>query len=125
MNKTKAALPVLSPERQIDERIARELFGGPTENVDWWWWSTAEYPIGAYQTVPDGGEAILYGGPYFSTEIAAAWRVVDVLAASWTFSLSQTDDCRWGCSVGGESFVEGTAPLAICQAALHFAGNFA
>lgn len=89
----------------LDAEVARRVMGDQTDRqID-----------GRWRLV--GGKSVR---PY-TTDIAAAWQVVNTVAMSWAFSLEQTIDCRWQCTLGSESFVEDTAPLAICRAALYFA----
>jgi ABA sandwich protein len=59
----------------------------------------------------------IHDGPHYSTDIAAAWSVVEKLAKPlkvvWTGKV-------WVCEIFGEPYSEeaGTAPLAICRAVI-------
>jgi hypothetical protein len=88
----------------LDAEIARRVMGDqPDRQVNGRWRLVGGKPVRPY-----------------TTDIAAAWQVVGVISMTWAFSLDQTIDMRWQCTLGGESFIEDTAPLAICKAALHF-----
>lgn len=60
------------------------------------------------------------GIPRYSTDIAAAWEVVEKLRH--LDPILSTDRCEWECGFGegptGHSAYAPTAPLAICRAAL-------
>lgn len=74
-------------DRQLDEQIARRVFGGPFERVEWWWWSTADWPMGPLykkDEIPESAKPLLYAGPHFSTRIEAAWLIVEHLRDLWT-----------------------------------------
>lgn len=58
--------------------------------------------------------------PSFSTDIAAAWNVVERLKDRY-FLLQYYGD-GWDCQIGGTSRTGNTVPLAICLAALKAVG---
>jgi hypothetical protein len=67
--------------------------------------------------------------PHYSTDIAAAWTVAEKLMEShFMLSLAVSHESGWGCIVWGpqgarnEIDFAGTAPLAICCAALAAVG---
>ena len=75
--------------RELDEEIARKVFGGPFEHVEWWWWNTADWPIGPLykqDEIPDRALPLIYAGPHFSTDIRAAWMVVERCTALTPFA---------------------------------------
>ncbi len=126
----------------IDEMPAgRELDALVSEKVMGWVWIAFEiahttdvvrrpYPGDSWDVQhgrrADFTEPIAYGWdsnlPHYSTDIAAAWRVVDRRKGEYTFILSynQHEHTWWVCfdPVNHYEARADTAPLAICRAAL-------
>jgi hypothetical protein len=105
--------------RGMDTRVAAEIFGGRAGRPHWYWSRRSSLDT----------EADLYGGPRFSTSIAAAWELIDRLtspvAPTSTYRKVHLDldfskarcviDTPEGLRV--EAGAQ-TVPLAICRAAL-------
>ena len=105
--------------RELDALVAEKVFGVPHGDC--------------FDTY--GGKRCVkhdeYGGPQcYSTDIAAAWEVVEKLIAlgywfdvAWNGESAQVDlDCKVPTRMGWDRVVDGltasTVPLAICRAAL-------
>ena len=74
-----------------------------------------------YQKPTDHGVEVLYDLPHYSTEIAAAWEVVEKMREKYGFLL--TDETPWIAELIDCDFLRitgeaETAPLAICRASL-------
>jgi len=99
--------------REVDYRIAREVFGWSAEEVDAVRWCEAGSLVDCANTTREL--------PRFSTDIAAAWLVVDAVnrqSGDTLFSVARVRG-DWGCRLGGTVAVcHPTAAVAICQAAL-------
>ena len=131
-------------DQEIDERIAREVFGwwlaDDSQGISCWRaWSDPEtktWPIHA-SVVLRGvwGPNVRYmsGLPYFSRDMAAAWCVVEKLAESgWTDFMVQDVGCEYS-TVTLRSPINleqhavwqmgKTVPEAICKAALRVMGK--
>jgi hypothetical protein len=63
------ARPWLDADRAFNERVARVVFGPPSQYPRWWWFNATGIPLDEH--------AALYAGPKFGQEIAAAWMVVE------------------------------------------------
>ena len=99
--------------REVDYQIARELFGWSAEEVDAVRWCEAGSVVDCANTTREL--------PRYSTDIAAAWLVVDAASRQSGDTLFSVARVRgdWGCRLGGTVAVcNPTAPVAICQAAL-------
>ena len=91
--------------RELDALIAEKVMG----------WRLQAEPYTCWN-LPDGDQRIYT--PNFSTDIAAAWRVVEKMRSP-DFRLNREGD--WVCCFGGTVAFCGdgdTAALAICRAAL-------
>ena len=100
---TKDEIMNMPAGREMDTLIAKSIFGNVKKSWDW------EFTL-----------------PSYSTDISAAWRVVEKMSdAGSIFSVfisqSYTSD-GWGVTIENAfvryDVVAGTAPLAICRAAL-------
>lgn len=60
-------------DRALDALVAEKIFGGPQRNVQWYWWKNSTPPLAI--------DPPLYAGPHFSSDIAAAWQLIEHLAA--------------------------------------------
>ena len=104
-----------NPGRDLDEEIAERVLGWqrPTREFQPWDMMPKEHP-GCCLCTP-------FEVPHFSTEMAAAWRVVDAFASKgWYVEVQHVDTHRdkWRAHFGAWSVATDTAPLAICRAAL-------
>ena len=111
----------MQPGRELDVLVARHVFGGPEGRPDWWMWR---------KSTPH------WGGPDFSTDIAAAWQVVlmltredgphnlilrlEVLAPDACVARFQRSREQTVGEAGTGAML--TAPHAICLAALRAVG---
>jgi hypothetical protein len=103
----------LPPGRELDALVAEKVLGWPA--------ARDAKAIGEAGYWTAGDERFIHGLPAFSTDIAAAWEVVEKLIASdeWPeFSLEYEATLKW--SVG--DCYGATAPHAICLAALKAMG---
>src|SRR5438128_1338638 len=87
---------LLPAGRGMDARVAAEIFGGRAGRPQWYWSRRSSLDT----------EADLYGGPRFSTSIAAAWELIDRLtspvaptSAYWTVHLD-LDVSKARCVIG-------------------------
>jgi hypothetical protein len=124
--------------RELDELIAEKVMGGVPRHPEWYWLRSGVAPETPDLPTPKGQSAI-YCGPAFSTDIAAAWEVVEWMRARWaklpnaergepdTWQFHDFADEGWRASVvwlhHDAPIVEvdeiaPTLPLAICRAAL-------
>ena len=111
--------------RELDELIAEKIMGDKQNNVDWYWWNGTNLDKAAG----------VYAGPFFSTDIAAAWQVVEKLFSKCDLSCKVVfiQDGQVGIkfftSLAGDNIwtverevlstvVADTLPFAICLAAL-------
>lgn len=103
------------PGRELDALMAEKVMG--------WTWSDADA-----EWIDRGNH--LPGLPKFSTNIAAAWEVVDKVAETQFIEVYNalvdpvTGESDWNCRIGKNDQHEGTAktaPYAICLAALQMA----
>jgi hypothetical protein len=117
----------MSAGRELDALIAEKVMGSvPCDK----WRPFTAYPA---QWVKDTGECYhaschppQMGPPHYSTDIAAAWAVVErlvVLGHPVELSLEPNDNGQCLCTLMAERMGEeatwgDTAPLAICRAAL-------
>jgi len=96
--------------RDLDARIHREVFA-----------KQSQFDMGELWAVPDGADC--YGDesepvPRYTTSVEAAWLVVEKLRG-YRFELRRRHDGGFWAYLGeGMSAEAGTAPLAICTAAL-------
>lgn len=81
-------------------------------------WNGGE--VGAHAQIGD----LVIGAdiPPYSTDIAAAWTVVEVMRAQWGFRIEDTPEAWFVVTIGRWQACEETAPLAIGRAALLAAG---
>ena len=113
----------LEAGRELDALVAEKVMGWRIKGKDW----VDEH--GRYQGAVETYWVIADGGPskgwHPSTDIAAAWLVVEKLGWQYVFRLGNRDD-KWWCVLSVEpdwqlsdNCAEApTAPLAICRAAL-------
>lgn len=108
----------MKPGRELDALVAEKVMGYPGDGNVW-------YVTGDYAN-PDSI-------PEYSTDIAAAWEVVEKMKhSSWSFSIRSSDDCEAEFSLNDGKFLQNadtvgmgrgdTAPYAICLAALKAVG---
>ena len=113
--------------RELDARVATKVMG----------WKEA-WPKYAYDGTPSG---VLFGAgidphgckiplPHYSTDIAAAWEVVEKsrhgshVEVAHGATSNAGKYARWRCKFGMQVFAEAdSAPLAICLAALKACGG--
>lgn len=107
--------------RDLDKLIAERIMGYRFCTLHPW----AEDKFDGYIRCDECGDYAPYWKPY-STDIAAAWKVVDSISIEWGISLTGVG-MVWRClfgkrtDIGDGHKVEAeadTAPLAICLAAL-------
>jgi hypothetical protein len=97
--------------QEVDALIAEKVFGGPGKNVQWYWWRNSTPSLDV--------DPPIYAGPAFSTDIAAAWRVVEKMKECHWFLLTDRIDTKWYAAFSDKAkSIESSAPLAICRAAL-------
>ena len=98
---TRDEILVMKADRQMDALIAKELFN---------------------KTAVVAGNGAIVGVKNYSTDIAAAWEVLDKLNCAFTVARAwKIDDKEWtgfSCWIAGASALGETTPLAICRAAL-------
>lgn len=118
--------------RELDALVAEKVMGlayvRRVEGQAAWvtgrdWVDPGDYTYGEGKW----GTLVLYRVPDFSTDIAAAWLVVERMAQSdrnLRLSLDRFGGDPWWCEFADEAYTIGaqavadTAPLAICRAAL-------
>ena len=62
--------------------------------------------------------------PPYSTDIAAAWEVVEKLSAEWSFTLARDTKDWWDAEFYADTFAKApTAAHAICLSALNAVGT--
>jgi len=103
--------------REVDYQIAREVFGWSAEEVDAVRWCEAGSLVDCANKTREL--------PRYSTDIAAAWLVVEKLKMTVKPSVLQVEEARWLADVRGVCDDDRpwrgygpTAPIAICLAAL-------
>jgi hypothetical protein len=118
----------LKPGRELDALVAEKVMGYKVTD----WPTGKEFPITSAIAAGVLSEFQQSRIPSYSTDIAAAWQVVDKMKSLGCFIKVHNCDHRgeWGCwcthpgRVLSESFaVEDTAPHAICLAALKAVDN--
>jgi hypothetical protein len=92
--------PVMEAGRELDQRVAIEVMG----------WTL----YAGNRNYRQSGEPV----PDYSTDIAAAWLVVEALLARGIYVCVEYASGRWNCWAGTVNVHAETAPLAICLAAL-------
>lgn len=108
----------MNPGRELDALVAEKVMG----------WTRTEH-LGLKRTVWNipAPSYIEWADdpPPFSTDIAAAWEVVERLRANYSFQISADSSSDWECYLENEdldishvSARSETAPHAICLAAL-------
>lgn len=119
--------PTIEAGRELDAAIAERVMGWTNCRVRVMY-DARGLPSYGGGTPPEGGKKRPY--PAYSTDIAAAWSVVERFVRDTRFHLDSLgfDGEEWRCAIGhdndegdadGWSFAEAnTAPLAICLAAL-------
>lgn len=116
--------------RELDALVAEKVMGW--SGIDKKWdYETNESFLGG--KTPDWDGRQFYEVPHYSTDIAAAWLVVEKLRTpNWEFQLDHTRFMIWHCriettagegSASSDSSQGETAPLAICLAALKAVGH--
>ena len=112
--------------RELDALVAEKVMGWTVH-----WASPPELcPPGA--SYWRDGRQVVFALPYYSIDIAAAWKVVEGLPSAFWPEVGRMDDGRWYCEIVGRGdtpadvspgpiarVVAHTAPHAICLAALH------
>jgi hypothetical protein len=115
----------LKPGRELDALIAEKVMGfrcvvdKGNGNVSW----IAYGVYGETHTPPMAWKKWNYKVPPYSTDIAAAWEVVEKMSEQWPqYQLAKIEDgwsVMWGFDGYGWPEATGkTAPEAICKAAL-------
>jgi hypothetical protein len=120
--------PAQDAGRDLDARVALEVMGWRREEF----WPVSD--VRSDQSKPceswydaSGKPALYHRPPEYSTDIAAAWAVVEKLrAGGWLVSLCDCGPFGWRCAllstspeVGDTPSASGDTPaLAICRAAL-------
>lgn len=113
-----SATTQLPAGRELDALIAEKVMGGVSRHPEWYWLRSGTAPEVPDLPTPKGRPAI-FCGPGFSTDIAAAWNVVERLKARYRFELvHRGGDRPWVAVFGTWRATADTAPLAICRAAL-------
>lgn len=146
-NLTKEQILSMPAGREMDAKIGRDVMGldvrvsqswqgdltalgVPGQKVKFMGEFTAErewVEEGDYFYVDGDGESHVL--PNYSTDIAAAWQVVEKMQSEpleYYFEInktpsipySKTGKSHWHCELGGAFVFDESAPLAICRAAL-------
>lgn len=99
----------MKPGRELDALIAEEVMG---------WRIFPDGPNGEMHTIDANQcECHEYDIPHYSTDIAAAWKVVEKL--SQIGSVFKDENPFWGCALASGEIIQGvSAPHAICLASL-------
>lgn len=104
--------------RELDVLVAEKVMGLRVTTF-------SGYDIATSCVIVDANDTITDRVPHYSTEIAAAWQVVELFGVRHSLSLYQVG--RWYCNflVGGKRLeaCAPTAPHAICLAALRAVGE--
>ena len=124
----------LEAGRELDAMIAERVFGepypAPIEEYPWWSSAPVYSPKRqwiASATIGGGENAHIWSPRRYSTEIAAAWSVVERVdnrnsvvkdLGVHTFGLARYDDGTYAAMFFNASARANSAPLAICRAAL-------
>ena len=98
--------------RELDAEIAEEVMG---------WTPRGAHPIHGCPMFATGSNDTF--APYFSTDIAAAWQVVQKMGESCDQATIEVCGGEWMCEFDGVGDQAHTAPLAICLAALKAVGD--
>lgn len=124
---TDEEIRALPAGRELDALVAEQVMGWKrVEKGHVYFWRTKEMVAELLREHPDVLAVDYFPCPYFSTEIAAAWEVVEELARRcWHLSLDYpSGNSRWewmACfrpQPPGSFVYADTAPVAICRAAL-------
>lgn len=108
----------LKPVRELDALIAEKVFGAPAPR------DANAFTEAGYWTADD--KQIFFHCRRYSTDIAAAWEVVEKLNLLECNSLGKNINGEWGVWDNADSqlpVLASTAPHAICLAALRVAGE--
>lgn len=98
----------LQAGREIDALVVERVMG----------WKVAKPEAAALRFVTMGDTLHPNHVPHYSTDIAAAWEVVEALRARFVFEMYDREDGSYVVKFGQEVKRADTAPLAICRAAL-------
>ena len=120
--------------RELDALVAEKVMGwkwdnrNPLQSIMWLPGSETLGAVIFHDGDNDDGILQVRGIPPFSTDIAAAFEMVDYMCQNWHFGLSWTDNTEWGASFCKEPTDTGyiyfykayadARSLAICRAAL-------
>ena len=114
----------LQAGRDLDALVATHVFDYRTRSAKL---TNPHLPDDWFQREPDGGETFV---PPYSTDIKAAWDVVERLASCQPRLARYVSPDKWWVRMNAcgslATQVEGwadTAPLAICRAALRAVGS--
>lgn len=105
----------LSAGRELDALIAEKIFGLILKDR----FTGEEKPITSGMALRHMEK--WHNIPYYSTDIAAAWTVVEKIKSkdrAIFFELVNSVNYKWECQIGGGNAEADTAPHAICLAAL-------
>jgi hypothetical protein len=129
----------VSAGRELDALVAEKVMGWvyreywgqlvPSEHLDAPMWSewaqdksgdVCRHPINRMPNIPYRGDKPWI--PEYSTDISAAWEVVEKNKEYWFFLMYSADMKQWWCEYRVNKqkgrVTADTAPLAICRAAL-------
>ncbi len=133
-----ASLPAAG--RDLDALIAERVMGHPGRFVeriyinDRWWDCKTWLPWEEEPDKPHGGTAVGQMPPRYSTDIEAAWKVVEKMLGTHSVDVNAIPGeslIQWGATMQKMPFIEHnpehgacakTAPLAICLAAMEAVG---
>lgn len=114
----------MKPGRELDALIAEKVFGAvrtqekfqgyvPIPGDPVYYSEVYKYPTGVNYLIddPKNRHGMMGGVPHYSTDISAAWEVVEKLNKQYSFHLNTKGSAD-------------TAPHAICLAALKAVGHF-
>lgn len=108
--------------RELDALVAEKVMG-------WVWIKEINSPRAPELLPPNGHSPVMADDPIprFSTDIAAAWSVIEKLSGPDEYATYQITNAGaagdvFVCVGKGEAFAE-TLPLAICLAAIHAVEN--
>lgn len=115
---TRERIEQMPAGREIDMRIAEMLHGSYHD------WQSCEWCLSEERGYAKGETASNVHGQRYSTDIAAAWQVIEKMRnEGWFFDIGDEVETpeiyvRFHRQDGASLVIADTAPLAICRAAL-------
>lgn len=120
----------MSPNRQLDVRVAEKIFGQKVvlvKALEGYKWDSKTPVISEYPVIEEHGviasqnlrDVVLNLVPFYSFELDAAMEIVYYMVEKgWVFSLKKLGEDRYLATFNTATAGGDTIPLAICLAAL-------